>query len=123
MGIDGLSFIEHHPIQVKQSESIGRNVVDNFETALRRYYKHKIKDMKGYIVAFSFGKGAREEVARVKKEGIDITLITVQDILDKKFSVLPSSESSGPVKKERKRKSGSTVIQPHLFKKREYNQI
>jgi DNA modification methylase len=97
MGIDGFSFIEHHPIQVKQSESIGRNVVDNFETALRRYYKHKIKDMKGYIVAFSFGKGAREEVARVKKEGIDITLITVQDILDKKFSVLPSSESSGVV--------------------------
>ena len=70
-------------------------------------------------MAFSFGKGAREEVARVKKEGIDITLITVQDILDKKFSVLPSSENSGPVKKERKRKSGSTVIQPHLFRKRE----
>jgi len=123
MGIDGFSFIEHHPIQVKQSESIGRNVVDNFETALRRYYKHKIKDMKGYIVAFSFGKGAREEVARVKKEGIDITLITVQDILDKKFSLLPSSESSGPVKKERKRKSGSTVIQPHLFRKREGSEI
>jgi DNA modification methylase len=123
MGIDGFSFIEHHPIQVKQSESIGRNVVDNFETALRRYYKHKIKDMKGYIVAFSFGKGAREEVARVKKEGIDITLITVQDILDKKFSVLPSSESSSPVKKERKRKSGSTVIQPHLFRKREGSEI
>ena len=85
MGIDGLSFLEHHPIQVKQSENIGRNVVDNFETALRRYYKHKTKGMKGYIVAFSFGKGAREEVARAKKQGIDINLITVQDILDKKF--------------------------------------
>ena len=68
-------------------------------------------------MAFSFGKGAREEVARVKKEGIEISLITVQDILDKKFSVLPSSESSGPVKKERKRKSGSMVTQPHLFQK------
>ncbi len=109
MGIDGFSFMEHHPIQVKQSEGIGRNVVDNFETAVRRYYKHKTKDMKGYIVAFSFGKGAREEVARAKKERINITLVPVQDILDKKFSVLPSSESEGPVKKKRRRKSGTTI--------------
>jgi len=119
MGIDGFSFIEHHPIQVKQSEAIGRNVVDNFETAVRRYYKHKTKDMNGYIVAFSFGKGAREEVARVKKEGINITLVPVQDILDKKFSVLPSSESKGPVKKKRRGKSGTTISQPHLFHKGE----
>ena len=75
--------------------------------------------MNGYIVAFSFGKGAREEVARVKKEGINITLVPVQDILDKKFSVLPSSESKGPVKKKRKDKSGTTVSQPHLFQKEE----
>lgn len=87
MGIDGLSFFEHHPIQVKQSEGIGRNVIDNFETALRRYYKTDSKNMKGYIVAFSFGKGAYEEVSRVKKENIFIELVTVQDILDKKFSV------------------------------------
>jgi hypothetical protein len=32
MGIDGFSF-EGEPIQVKQSEDIGRNAVDNFETA------------------------------------------------------------------------------------------
>jgi len=85
MGIDGLSFLEHYPIQVKQSENAGRNVIDNFETALRRYYKHQTKGMKGYIVAFSFTKGAYEEVARVKKEGIEIELIKVQDILDKKL--------------------------------------
>jgi hypothetical protein len=71
---------------VKQSESVGRNVVDNFETALRRYYKAK-KNMVGYIVAFSFGKGAHEEVARVKKDGMRIELITVKDILDKKFVI------------------------------------
>lgn len=87
MGIDGLSFLEHCPIQVKQSESIGRNVIDNFETALRRYYKNASRNMKGYIVGFSFGKGAHEEVARIKKEGIEIILVTVQDILDKKYSV------------------------------------
>ena len=87
MGIDGFSFLEHHPIQVKQSEGIGRNVIDNFETAIKRYYKTQTKEMKGYIVAFSFGKGAYEEVARVKKEGLEIKLVTVQDILDRKFSV------------------------------------
>ncbi len=119
MGIDGFSFLEHHPIQVKQSERIGRNVIDNFETALRRYYKHKTKDMNGYIVAFSFGKGACEEVARAKKEGINITLVPVQDILDKKFSVLPSSESKGPAKKKRRGKSGTAISQPHLFHKGE----
>jgi DNA modification methylase len=81
MGIDGLSFLEHHPIQVKQSEGVGRNVIDNFETAMRRK-----KATKGYIVALSFGKGAYEEVARVKKEGIEIKLITAQDIIDKKHS-------------------------------------
>jgi DNA modification methylase len=36
MGIDGYSFFEHLPIQVKQSERVGRNVVDNFETAVER---------------------------------------------------------------------------------------
>lgn len=41
------------PIQVKQSENVGRNVIDNFETAMQR-----IKKDKGYIIAFSFGKGA-----------------------------------------------------------------
>jgi len=87
MGIDGLSFLHHYPIQVKQSESVGRNVVDNFETALRRYYKKDDKELFGYIVAFSFSKGAYEEVARAKKENIKIRLITVQDILDKKFIV------------------------------------
>jgi DNA modification methylase len=86
MGIDGLSFINHYPIQVKQSESVGRPVVDNFETALRRYYKTK-KEMVGYIVAFSFTKGAFEEVARVKNEGMKIELVKVQDIIDRKFAI------------------------------------
>jgi DNA modification methylase len=76
MGIDGYTF-EGFPVQVKQSEDIGRNVVDNFETAIRRFKKSK-----GLIVAFSFGKGANEEVARAKlHDGIDIELITVADLL------------------------------------------
>ncbi len=84
MGLDGyLTRNLYHPdagIQVKQSEGIGRNVVDNFETALKRA-KYKT----GYLVAFSFTRGVYEEVARVKnKEGLEIKLITVKDLLEKK---------------------------------------
>lgn len=77
MGIDGYSFLEHLPIQVKQSERVGRNVVDNFETAIRRSGKDR-----GFIVAFSFGKGAHEEVARAKREGLTVTLVTVERLLE-----------------------------------------
>ena len=59
MGIDGWTFVLKHPAQIKQSQRIGRNVVDNCETAIRR-----ARHDRGYIIAFSFGKGAREEVAR-----------------------------------------------------------
>jgi len=75
MGIDGYSFMLHEPIQVKQSDGIGRNVVDNFETAVQRAGKTK-----GYIIAFSFGKGAYEEAARVKPD-LDIRLVRVADLL------------------------------------------
>ena len=78
-GIDGYSFLVHEPIQVKQSDGVGRNVVDNFKAAIQRAKKRA-----GWIVAFSFGKGAHEEAARVKREdGIDIRLVTVDDLLRK----------------------------------------
>jgi hypothetical protein len=76
MGIDGFTF-EGVPIQVKQSDDIGRNVVDNFETAIRRR-----RQSKGVIVAFSFGRGANEEMARAKlHDNLDITLLTVKELL------------------------------------------
>jgi DNA modification methylase len=82
MGIDG--WVELNvPLQVKQSERIGRNVVDNFETAIKRYYGSGLKELRGVIVAFSFTKDAYEEVARVKnQENIDIKLMTVEEILN-----------------------------------------
>jgi len=76
MGIDGYTY-EGYPVQVKQSDNIGRNVVDNFETALRRANKNK-----GFIVAFSFGKGTYEEIARAKlHEGLEIEAMAIQDLL------------------------------------------
>ena len=82
-GVDGSTpqIMGGCPIQVKQSENIGRNVVDNFETAMRRLNKKK-----GFIVAFSFGSGAIEEVARAKnQEGIEIILRTVKELLEGKI--------------------------------------
>lgn len=78
-GIDGLTFMLHEPIQVKQSDHVGRNVVDNFLAAMRR-----TKKKRGYIVAFSFGKGAYEEAAALKgREDIEIVLLTVEELLSK----------------------------------------
>lgn len=91
MGIDGYTFFDRVPVQVKQSERVGRPVVDDFETALRRHGESALKAAKerknnhfalqGIIVAFSFTKGAYEEVARVKGEGIDIQLLTVTEVV------------------------------------------
>ena len=87
MGIDGFSFLERAPIQVKRSDRVGRNVVDNFETAVERYGANK-----GYVVAFSFTRGATEEVARAKNaKGLEIELVTVRDLL------LGTSELVAPV--------------------------
>lgn len=77
MGIDGYSFMLHEPIQVKQSDRVGRNVVDNFLAAVRRTGKKR-----GYIVAFSFGRGAYEEAAALKHhQGIEIILLTAEELL------------------------------------------
>jgi len=77
MGIDGWTF-DGKPIQVKQSERVGRNVVDNFETALRRVGKDK-----GVIIAFSFSKGAYEEVARAKMhDELEIELKEVSELVE-----------------------------------------
>ena len=74
-GIDGYLQTDGTPIQVKKSDNIGRNVIDSF-------HKHLQKNGKGIIIAKSFGRGAKEEVSRLRlKEGYDVTLVTVDDIL------------------------------------------
>jgi DNA modification methylase len=86
-GLDG-KMPDNTPIQVKRSDNVGRNVIDNFFAAVQRSDK-KLFDKNvaggkpvGYIIAFSFGKGAVEEVARLKlKENIIIELVTVDKIV------------------------------------------
>lgn len=86
MGIDGK--LGSRLIQVKKSEGIGRNVVDNFKSACERHdkrlYNESIQNQKpiGYIIAFSFGKGLVEEIARLRNhDGIIIELVKVEDII------------------------------------------
>ncbi len=87
LGLDGKTT-ENIPIQVKRSDNIGRNVIDNFLSAIQRsdkkLYDKNIAEKKpaGFIIAFSFGKGATQEVARLKnEENIIIKLVTVEDII------------------------------------------
>lgn len=77
MGIDGWTWMLHDPIQIKQSEGIGRETIDKFESAIQRAEKKK-----GFIIAFSFTRGSYEEVARVKPSGLEIHLIEVKSILE-----------------------------------------
>lgn len=87
-GIDGYSS-RYEPIQVKRSEGVGRNVIDNFETALARAGRQR-----GFIVAFSFTKGAREEAARAKAEAnLSVSLVTVEQLLSGNFD--PLSDGTG----------------------------
>ena len=87
LGLDGKTR-DNQPIQVKRSDAIGRNVVDNFLSAVKRndkalYEKNKAEEKPvGFIIAFSFGKGAIQEVARLKnEENIIIKLVTVEEII------------------------------------------
>ncbi|MDR3367152.1 MAG: site-specific DNA-methyltransferase [Prevotellaceae bacterium] len=87
LGLDG-KMPDNTPIQVKRSDNIGRNVIDNFFAAVQRSDKKLFaknvanKKPVGYIIAFSFGKGAVEEVARLKlKENVAIELVTADKIV------------------------------------------
>ncbi|MDR0348620.1 MAG: site-specific DNA-methyltransferase [Tannerella sp.] len=87
LGLDG-RMPDGAPIQVKRSDNIGRNVIDNFFAAIQRYdeklFEKNVVNGKpvGYIIAFSFGKGCVEEVSRLKNhKNIIIELVRVDSIV------------------------------------------
>ncbi len=87
LGLDGRTQ-DGLPIQVKRSDNVGRNVVDNFKSACERFDKNLFAQNKanatpvGVLIAFSFGKGAIQEVARLKnEENTLIQLLRVDDIV------------------------------------------
>ncbi|MDQ3986683.1 MAG: restriction endonuclease [Actinomycetota bacterium] len=75
--VGGLEYPNGFPIQAKQQDRVGRNVVDNFETAVERAGQRK-----GFLVAFSFTKNAEEEAERAKAAGkVDVQLVTVAELI------------------------------------------
>jgi len=86
-GLDGKTR-EGVPIQVKRSDDVGRNVIDNFKAACERFDKALYDKNRqagapiGVIIAFSFGKGAVQEVARLRnEENLAIKLARVDEIV------------------------------------------
>jgi hypothetical protein len=86
-GVDGTAA-DGAPVQVKRSEGVGVNVVKNFSVSAKQFDKtcfdKNVKAGKpvGYIIAFSFAKGAIQEVARLKnQENIIIELVPVDTII------------------------------------------
>ena len=66
------------PIQVKQSDRVGRPDIDHFKAVMQRNERQR-----GFFVAFGFSSDAEKECAAFyKKTGRIIKCITVQEILD-----------------------------------------
>lgn len=98
MGIDGFTN-DSIPIQVKQSDKVGRPIIDNFETALDRWYKqlgNENKKKKGILVGYSFTDGAFNEQTRAKRESdIHIEFFTVKEccnMLNNRYRMMEQME-------------------------------
>ena len=76
---DGSMFAgDWFPIQVKQTETVGRPVIDQFCTVMERENRQR-----GFVVSFGFSRDAFTECnAFQKRTGRIIKLLTVQEILD-----------------------------------------
>jgi hypothetical protein len=85
MGIDGYT-VEGYPIQAKQADDVGRNIVDSFASAMGRS-----KAKTGVIVAFSFKEDTFEGVVRAKLHyGFEIKTVTVKELIYSKGRGNPS---------------------------------
>jgi DNA modification methylase len=70
-----------YPVQVKQSDKVGRPEIDKFEAVMMREDRTR-----GYFVAFSFSTDAlREMNAFFQRTGREIIPFTVQQLLDEDF--------------------------------------
>ena len=69
------------PIQVKQTDRVGRPDIDAFEAVMEREGAHGRQ--RGFFVAFGYSRDAFQECAAFQKRtGRIIKLLTVQEILD-----------------------------------------
>jgi DNA modification methylase len=73
---------EWYPIQVKQTDKVGRPDIDAFEAVMMREER-----MLGYFVGFEFTRDALFEMDRFRrKEGREIRALTVREILDEEIA-------------------------------------
>ena len=80
-GIYGWLNADGSPIQVKRSDGVGKDDINQFENAIRRDGKNT-----GMFIAFSFTQDAKNEVIRAKKEdGFDIKLKEVENFFRGKY--------------------------------------
>ncbi len=71
-----------YPIQVKQTDKVGRPDIDAFETAMQRA-ERKL----GYFVGFDFTGDALYEIDRFRRQsGCEIKPLTVREILDEEIA-------------------------------------
>ena len=81
----GLYSDDWFPIQVKQSDRVGRPDVDAFEAVMEREGEGGRK--RGFFVSFGYTEDPRRECAAFhKRTGRIIKLLTVQEILDEEHA-------------------------------------
>jgi len=81
-GIDGFTS-ENVPISIKQSDSVERLQVDIFMNNLMQ-----AKVRSGVMVAFGFSSDANAAVSRARMNRIDIKLVTVKELIERKETAL-----------------------------------
>jgi hypothetical protein len=77
IGIDGFTT-EGHPISIKQSDGVGRDVIDKFASATGQS-----KAKNGILVAYSFGNDAYTAKVKAKLNyGLEIQMVTLKDLIE-----------------------------------------
>jgi hypothetical protein len=79
IGIDAYTA-EGHPIQIRQSDNIGRNVIESFASVMGR-----IKAKNGIIIAFSFADDAIRGIVRARiNYRVEIKKVTVKELIERR---------------------------------------
>jgi RNA polymerase subunit RPABC4/transcription elongation factor Spt4 len=77
IGIDGYTA-EGQPISIKQSDGVGRDVIDKFASAIGQS-----RAKNGILVAYSFGNDAYTAKVKAKLNyGLEIQMVTVKDLIE-----------------------------------------
>jgi hypothetical protein len=79
IGIDAYTA-EGHPVQIIQSDNIGRNTIEGFASVMGR-----VKAKNGVIIAFSFADDSIRGIVRARiNYGVEIKKVTVKELIQSK---------------------------------------